>query len=157
MGLLGWVAWHVVKFSCLVLVVLLVGLAVALAVFWEEWLRAAAEQHLTHKLSDTPVRILELKMSISRPTSVVMRDVIVGNGPGTWEAPYLLKLQEVKVTVASFLDLLSLPGLTVMNCWGRRFYLGFLIREIETIEVTGLSLWIEDADGDDDDVAIMTQ
>ena len=77
--------------------------------------------------------------------SVEVRGVLIANGPGNWEAPYALKLSRFRVEF-TFLGLLSVLFPPNLRLGPLEFHLGFRIKKVETVEMEGLSIFLEDAE-----------
>ena len=135
----------------LVLAVISMALAHVAHVHWERIERLALwllQHALTAKLG-VPVTIKNL---VLRRWSFEVHNLLIANSPGEWDAPYALQCLSLKVRF-SLLGLLSV--LVPNGRWGAcEFLFGFRIKEVEMIEVDGLSVFLEDAKKEGKDGAL---
>ena len=83
-----------------------------------------------------------------RRWSIEMRGILVENGPGKWEAPYAVNIPRIRVEF-TFWGLLSVIFPPNLRLGPLEFHLGFRIKKVETIEVEGVSMFLEDAEEED--------
>lgn len=105
----------------------------------EDLARWVLQRALTAKLGVT----VTVELVVLRRWSFELRNVLIANGPGDWDAPYALQC----LRLCARFSLLGLLSVFVPNGrWGAcEFLFGFRIKEVETIEVDGLSIFLEDA------------
>ena len=125
----------------------LLGLAFFLALIVLLW------EHVEAFLCWSLARVLSIKLRTKvsidslhlRRWSVELRGICISNGPGKWEAPYAIKLTRFRVQF-TLLGLISVIFPPDVRIGPLEFHLGFRIKKIETVEVEGLSVFLEDAD-----------
>ena len=103
----------------------------------EDLARWVLQRALTAKLGVT----VTVELVVLRRWSFELRNVLIANGPGDWDAPYALQC----LRLCARFSLLGLLSVFVPNGrWGAcEFLFGFRIKEVETIEVDGLSIFLE--------------
>mmetsp|Transcript_10943 Transcript_10943/g.37975 ORF Transcript_10943/g.37975 Transcript_10943/m.37975 type:complete len:334 (+) Transcript_10943:203-1204(+) len=106
---------------------------------WEQveaFLAKFLARQMSNKLG-VPVTIGKLFL---RRTQLKAVDCTLGNGPGTWEAPYFAHVDEVEVCTPDLWGTLSLPGPV------RRgdFFFGFSRRSVSTVALRGLRAYVEE-------------
>jgi hypothetical protein len=126
---------------------LLVLFATIVLLRWE-WIEAAAARCCAHEFT----KLLRTRWSCSklvlRRNSIEFRNVTVDNGPGTWSAPYSLRIERLKFTFRLVGFLSGLPELTCghLRLGPLEFCFGFRVKECETIDMEGVTLYLEDAE-----------
>ena len=113
---------------------------------WEE-----IEAMLAKKMGEAMSKELGTTVTIEKLTmrplagQCGMRGITLANGPGEWDAPYFMRLEEAHVvTSGGFKGFVTLPGLASVPCFeGNTFKVGFDTRAIDTISVSGARVHIE--------------
>ena len=108
----------------------------------EKFLRWVAMVVLTKKLRAK----VSIDALILRAWSFEMHGLLISNGPGAWEAPYALQLPRLRVEFTCCMGLLSTIFPPTLRLGRYEFHLGFRIKEVASVDVNGLSIFLEDAD-----------
>ena len=92
----------------------------------------------------------KLKVGVSleglsiRRTGIEIRGLLIENAPGEWSAPHAVQLDSFRFCTRP-LAFLSLPGLVRLRFLPLEFCAGFRVKEIETIDIDGLTINLEDS------------
>ena len=79
--------------------------------------------------------------------SLVLRDLRVDNPPGSWKAPYAVHIGRLHVRVSNLMALLSLHPGGLLRLGSLELTLGFRIKALESVEIEGVTVHLEDAPG----------
>ena len=134
--------------SVLVLVLTLIASVLLSALFLWSYIESALRWLLVLLLTKRLRTRVAIDALLLRRWSMEMRGILVENGPGKWEAPYAVNIPRIRVEF-TFWGLLSVIFPPNLRLGPLEFHLGFRIKKVETIEVEGVSMFLEDAEEED--------
>jgi hypothetical protein len=144
--------------SAIVLAPIIVGTAIMHA---EELLRRFIVHTIQYKVGEgalqgAPISLDNVSVAFARSRwSLEARGLRIDNVPGEWAAPFAVQLDRLTLSLSGPLALLSLLQVPQANAAGApgglyrtgslEFTVGFCIKAVEELELSGLTVYLEDA------------
>ena len=140
----------------------LTAVAAAVLLFWaDDVLRILIVDILQRRVGQGALRAAPVSLSSAsmRGWSFEMQHLHIDNVPGNWSTPYALHMDRLRIDFGSlrgFLSLVQLPlaaaagSPCILRLGGLEFIAGFRVKEVELIEMSNLTVHVENAPGADD-------